>query len=480
MAPRKVVAVGVELNCDSINQIDFDSRRTLLDWDVVIFVPDISSMLSYRQTYQGKISLDENNSFKLRERCEHWRSEIKLAVDAGKTVIVYLDELKEIFVDTGERQYSGTGRNRQTTQLVEPYSNYQCIPLALGPRNASGSSMRLSPKASALNQYWLQFGDQSTFEVTISKTKPQAPITTKAGDQIVGGIYRTSAGGNVVTLPMLDFYSEDFYSGEDFNHQAKIFADKLLHCWLGIDTALRSATETTPAPQWSDAGAYLLQAESALKAALLEAEKRLTEAQKRKEEAADALMDAGSLRALLYEKGTPLEKAIIRALSTLGFEVEQYKDAQSEFDVVFRSAEGRLLGEAEGKDSKPINIEKLRQLAMNVHEDLARDEVDAPAKPILFGNGYRLQSPTERPVQFTEKCITSAESSGTGLISTTSLFDVAKYVSDSGDTEFAAGCRSAMLNTSGVISFPIVPAQDKETVTVDQLASATHDHQEMR
>lgn len=470
MAPRKVVAVGLGLNSEAVDQIEFNSKHTLLDWDVVIFVPNINAMLQYRETYQGKLSLDENNSFNLRERCEHWRSEIKLALDAGRTVICYLDELKEVFVDTGKREYSGTGRNRQTTRMVAQYSNYECLPVTLGPRNASGSSMRLSPKAPELSPYWSQFGGLSAFEVTLSKAKPSAPITTKAGDQVVGGIYRTTSGGNLVLLPMLKFYADDFFSDDEFNDEARIFAEKLLHCWLGIDAALRSATEVTPAPQWAESSVFLLQVESALKATLLEAEQELTQAQKRKEEAADALVEAGNLRSLLYEKGMPLEKAILRALTCLGFEVEQYKDAESEFDVVFRSVEGRLLGEAEGKDSKAINIEKLRQLAMNVHEDLAREEVTTPAKPILFGNGYRLQPPAERPPQFTDKCVSSATSSGTGLVATADLFRVAKYVSDSTDMEFATQCRAALLNACGVVQFPSPPEPVEETTTVDEVA----------
>jgi hypothetical protein len=48
--------------------------------------------------------------------------------------------------------------------------------------------------------------------------------------------------------------------------------------------------------------------------------------------------------------------------------------------VVFESEEGRLIGEAEGKDNKAINVDKLRQLSMNIHEDIQREEVTTPAK----------------------------------------------------------------------------------------------------
>lgn len=80
----------------------------------------------------------------------------------------------------------------------------------------------------------------------------------------------------------------------------------------------------------------------------------------------------------------------------MGFRAEPFKDSNSEFDVVFESDEGRLIGEAEGKDSKAINVDKLRQLAMNIHEDLQREEVTKSAKGVLFGNGFRLSPLNER------------------------------------------------------------------------------------
>jgi hypothetical protein len=77
--------------------------------------------------------------------------------------------------------------------------------------------------------------------------------------------------------------------------------------------------------------------------------------------------------------------------------------------VVFESSEGRLLGEAEGKDTKPINMGNLRQLQMNVLEDLEREEVELPAKVVLPGNGFRLVELSERPEQFTIKCQTASQ-----------------------------------------------------------------------
>lgn len=203
---------------------------------------------------------------------------------------------------------------------------------------------------------------------------------------------------------------------------------------------------------------YALSSETALRTELLEADRQVEEAQKKKEDIQERLKDAGRLRALLFEKGKPLEKAIIQSLKLLGFAAAPYKSGDSEFDVVFQCPEGRLLGEAEGKDSKPVNVDKLRQLAMNIHEDLQRDEVSSPAKGVLFGNGFRLAAPSSREFQFTEKCINASKSSSTALVATSELYIAVQYLANQTDEEFAQRCRDAILSGVGMVAFPLLPS----------------------
>jgi hypothetical protein len=200
---------------------------------------------------------------------------------------------------------------------------------------------------------------------------------------------------------------------------------------------------------------------------LLKLEAQLEGLQREKEELVEQLAQSGRARDLLFEKGKPLESAIVDALTLLGFDAAPYKDGESEFDVVFEAAEGRLIGEAEGKDNKAINVDKLRQLAMNLHEDLLRDAVESPAKGVLFGNGYRLSPVQERQAPFTEKCISAASSSGTALVATSDLFQVVHYLANHSNDAYAAECRKTIVNGVGVVVFPEPVIDDPNAV--DQL-----------
>lgn len=127
---KKILSVAYETPCEEIEYVPFNSDISLLDADLIIFKPDISEFLWSPEstTYMGKPCLSDSRSFGLRERADHWRREILDTFTAGKTVIVFLEKLDEVYIATGEKQYSGTGRNRATTRIVTTFNSYACIP----------------------------------------------------------------------------------------------------------------------------------------------------------------------------------------------------------------------------------------------------------------------------------------------------------------------------------------------------------------
>lgn len=471
MAKKRILAVGLHTASEDITHEDISSKTSLLDWDIVIFRPEITKYIYNSSEYMGKPSLLDRQSFALKESCEHWRREIKGAFDNGKTVVVYLSPLQEVYIDTGKREYSGTGRNQKTTTIVDVYSNYNSLPVNTKPIIARGTEMMLSPRgAEVLSSYWAEFGPVSSYSVRLTATDVPACLVTRTGDIPVGALYRGKGRqGALILLPDINFRPAEFImqrnDREYWTSTAKQFASRFVASIIALDKELRSNTTRTAQPLWASVPEYELSPEIQLRIDLLEAERQVELAQKRKEEITDAINNVGTLRSLLFEKGKPLEDAIIDALRLFGFDAKRFKDSDSEFDVVFESSEGRLIGEAEGKDSKPINIEKLRQLSMNIHEDLERDEVSSPAKPVLFGNGCRLQKPSERTEVFTEKCRNIAETTSTALVFTPDLFRPAQYLLESSDKEYAQKCRAAILNGIGRVAFP--PPPDPELKHVE-------------
>ncbi len=160
---------------------------------------------------------------------------------------------------------------------------------------------------------------------------------------------------------------------------------------------------------------------------------------------------------LLFENGDLLERAIADALKILGYDVENLREGDLEIDhVIVGPSNIRMIGEAEGKDSAAINISKFRQLESNINEDFERDEVEVPAKGLLFGNGYRLTHPDQRENQFTDKCQTNAKRLGTALIRTSDIYRIVVHLLDHpSDEDFKEKCRDAIESTNGeIVCFP--------------------------
>ncbi len=146
--PKKIVTIGVDLPGDQTKYASLKSGLSLLDYDIGIFDPCIYEFYGYHEEYLGKPCLSDSNSFQLKENIEHWRREILEALKAGKTVFMLLNEHDEVYVATGEKSYSGTGRNRQMTRNVAPYTNYRIIPGGIDVTNSKGTAMNLARRLS--------------------------------------------------------------------------------------------------------------------------------------------------------------------------------------------------------------------------------------------------------------------------------------------------------------------------------------------
>jgi len=482
MSKKSLVSIDCQIPGGLTDFLDFESKSSLLDWDIILFYPSMVDFKFSYESYKGKPSLDEKRSFRLKEAIDHWKRELADAYGAGKTIVTFLPELLEVYVDTGEREYSGTGRNQKTTRIVSLVNNYQTLPIDLEVVASEGKAMKLTEKGSILADYWREFEQYTEFKTRISGKMGSPTILTKTGGKTVGSILRSdNSKGLFLLLPYLDMWTntwdEEAVANEgndddeeeveielDWTDYGVAFGNKLLNCLLEIDSVSRASSSFTPAPSWLEDVKFKLPKSVSAMQKLLKIESKLEDLENIKEDLKNKFAILESPKKLLYEKGKPLERAILDALTVLGYEANGYEDAESEFDVVFVSNEGRFLGEVEGRDNKAVGVGKLRQLEMNILEDYERDEVASVAKGVLFGNAFRLKEIETRDAFFTQKCITAAKRAGTALVRAPDLFPLVQYLTRKKDSRFAKKCRQAILSTSGeLVVFPGVPNLKQKT-----------------
>ena len=477
---KNIVTVGLEIPAHSESYVSVRSEQSLLDYDVIVFVPDISDLSnSYSEYYQGKPSLSDNASFTLKEKASRWKQELVTAFEHGKTIFIYLAELTEVFVATGTVDYSGTGRNRATIRHVELFNNFKLLPFTLDRVIAArGQEMKPAKSLGVLSSYWTEFGPLSQYEVYFESNVVAPAIVTKTGNKTVGGIIRGKTGskaGAVVLLPPVAYDRTKLIEEKNkkiyWNKIGVAFGKKWISALLEIDGAISLASQQTPQPNWVKLATFALQKESEIQNEITELNARVEDLNAKKQTLLSEMRREASLRNLLYETGPLLEAAILEALRILGVEGTGFKDAGSEFDVVFTWKGTRFLGEVEGKDSKAINVDKISQLERNLSEDFAREDVNEYAHGILFGNAFRLQELATRGEFFTLKCTSTAERIKAALVRTPDLFFVARHVKESGDADFAERCIAAIAAARGaVVQFPDVPERDT-TIVVETSSS---------
>lgn len=460
MSARTIFSVGLQLPGNAAEYVSFWSNQSLLDADIIVYSPGFNIEPDHVSYYRGKLSLGESGSFRLREQLSHWRTELKTAFEAGKTIFVYLQTPETVFVQTGQKEHSGTGRNRKTTNFVEPASSYSAIPIELSVHARSGERVRPATDLTFLATYWDQFGDVSPYLATISGEFTDEFIKTQCGDLTVAAAIRGKSGA-MIFLPPFTYDDREFIELDD-KHWTKTaiqFGHRLSASLLSVSDALKADSQITPPPEWTASPSLRVPKENELEVRIEEKTERIEELNNEKIELVKELSQIGELRRLLFEKGKPLEEIILFSLRQLGFSAEGFDDGESEFDAVFTSAEGRFLGEAEGKDKRAVNIAKITQLERNLQEDFARDEVADFAKGVLFGNGFRLKPPADRTDVFTEKCCIAAKRLRIALVFTPDLFDPVRYLISNADPGYAEKCRIAIFKTEGeIVSFPNVPA----------------------
>lgn len=472
--------MGFELPGDDFEYVPFDSDQSLLDADIVLFEVGFGEHVP-TEGYQGEPLFSHSRSVRVVQNLQHWRSELAAATSAGKVVIVFLAKPLSYFQYTGQQQFSGTGRSRVTTNIVGRVESYSAVPNVISAEAKSGREVRLTKDAGYISGYWKEFEEYSAYEAFIGGKFTHVLLTTKMGNKTVAAAVHGK--GVLLLLPPIR-YDEEGFTKYDSKKEETFWTAEALKFGKSLAAALATLADValggrlvTPPPAWALDSSFSTAKEAALLAEISGVTRKITQLQQHRTDLEQQLAEAGSIRALLYEQGKPLEQAVRDALVVLGFSAVPFAVSDSEFDIVFQAPEGRFLGEVEGKDNRAINVDKLSQLERNLHEDFAREGVTEFAKGVLFGNAERLTPPARRGETFTGKCISGAKRAHVALVRTPDLFDPVRYLRNQPDAPYAKECREAIFRADGELAVfpqpPISPASDVREGEAD--ATATGD-----
>ena len=114
--------------------------------------------------------------------------------------------VESLYVSTGQRNYSGTGRNARATDIVNLFDPYSSIPvpgLTAAIQRRIGERIKTTKDIGLLSAYWQEFGGVSYYQAYLQDQIGTPALVTQTGDKMVGGIVRLKdLKGTVILLPV--------------------------------------------------------------------------------------------------------------------------------------------------------------------------------------------------------------------------------------------------------------------------------------
>lgn len=320
----KVLAIGHEFHDERIPGVGFRHPVTVLEYDAVVWWPgSVRAEYETAGKFQGRPSLSDSESFQLRDDASRRLGEFRQFLKLGRSLVLVVPRPESWNMDTGKREYSGTGRNRQVTRIVATMELEDLLPVDLGLTAAQGTE--IAPRGSGpIVDFWRSQQKILYYDAYMSAPVGEPTMVIRGTDHVVGSVGRLD-GGLVVCLPR-PHLSEPEWSWEDeegndadeerlvVDPDEEPFVDALLEL-LG---QLRSSGEDLPA--W--ASDYALEREAEQLSSLQSAAKRSARAQDKVAELEAGLARVRERKALFSGSGLGLEAAVEDALRALGFGVE--------------------------------------------------------------------------------------------------------------------------------------------------------------
>jgi hypothetical protein len=373
--------------------VDFASAETLLGIDVALL--NFSGVLDgyqrdFHNVYQGLPLLDESDSFRSDKDLARRRAEISKLLSLGKTVVVFVSGPLGWFVATGDKEYSGTGRNRHTTNIVSERRVEHLYPFSLETAAAVSDNLQLTSTAGAFAEFWSQVGHRFSASATLREFPGASTVVIAGTDEPVACVAQVDAGTLILLPGSLAYEDADYYEdvGEDpsfVDPQDVSFLDPLFEL---IDQ-LRRRSGDFELPNWS--AEYLLPGEADsqghLKIAEENVEAALTARDKRKED----LVRLRQRKLLFTGTGSALENAVEEALRFLGFKFREVEPGRA--DQIAVRGRSTVVVEVKGK-KKSASERDAAQLEKWV-SDFVEKEGKTP-KALLVVNAWRAKPLADR------------------------------------------------------------------------------------
>lgn len=410
---KKVLGLNTafgSLKYDGFQERCFTASISLLDYDaVVIDVGYLAKSYSSIETYQNKDLLVDYSSHQIEEDFSVIKEQIIELMQQGRTLFLLMGKNENCYIYTGEKQYSGTGKNARQTNIVREFDMYSFLPIKIKATHVSGHEISICC-SSPYRDFLKQTANCSQYASYFSiKEKSISLAQIRGTDKVVAAVVPYE-NGKIICLPQ-PYYKDDYTKVEYWRTNGKLYLDSLFE----LDKRLNITDEEFALPTWANNVLILDEKERIDRQ--VQIEEKIDELKAELAEQKCCVEEIQKYKLLLTASGNLLEEITKRVLSELGFSILDAEKGRS--DIIAKYGDVGIVAEIKGV-SKSAAEKHAAQLEKWVSQYI--EENDVSPKPWLIVNGFCDTPIGERTEDvFPHQMLKYCEARGHALITTTQL-----------------------------------------------------------
>ncbi len=323
-----LVGFDTDVEGQDIDHTRFRSRKSFLDYDLLIWDPStlVHDYMSY-ESYQGLERLTDDDSARVVGDLDRRRREMKEMLELGRSVVVITPPPQRCYVATGEKQYSGTGRNRVTTHMVTelnlmaalPLKNYETV-------QAVGSNIEFRG-GEPFSAFWRANKANLGYQAYFSKPVGTPLFLIEGTQRVVGSHLLIRDNGHLLFLPSLKI--EQLYENPDLTEEeVENAVEEFIESIVALVTELRRRTGEFELPPWS--GKYNLPDENTARSELKDLNEELNDILAKVSQQKQVIAELEAYKILFTGTGKALEAQVRRVFEELGFTVQEERPGRDD------------------------------------------------------------------------------------------------------------------------------------------------------
>lgn len=250
MDKANIIGLGIYGTDDVEDVVDiesFSSQISLLDYSCAIISVDniVYEYVNVPEKFRGLDCInDDNESARLVSDMGRRKNEIIELLKQGNNIFVILPSEQYLFIRTGKKEYSGTGRNRAVTNIVDIFDLLSFLPVDIKTVKATGQNIRYvgderfnTIKEDILHDLryysYLSKGEGKSFL--------QIANTTKSVGMLIEHL-----NGKIILLPK--FADNGLY---DSDNEWGLAIRKCINTLATLDAELKESADGFKLPEWT-------------------------------------------------------------------------------------------------------------------------------------------------------------------------------------------------------------------------------------